>query len=153
MGSIFTKLFAVQCSTSRGNFDGRLGRRWKNDRSLQTQTRRNSYYHSHHMIQRTVWDVGGKIKSDLCGNTITKIRTIYIVDSNNRGRTALELQKVLREDELRDGGFQQSGGVHFPDVEEVDKRRIPLKWRHFQVLSISCWWSFPWRFVLSQTQP
>jgi len=54
-----------------------------------------------------VWDVGGQDKiRPLWRHYYQNTQgVIYVVDSNDRGRideAALELQKVLREDELRD---------------------------------------------------
>jgi len=58
-------------------------------------------------INFTVWDVGGQDKiRPLWRHYYQNTHgVIYVVDSNDRGRVdeaALELQKVLREDELRD---------------------------------------------------
>jgi len=58
-------------------------------------------------INFTVWDVGGQDKiRPLWRHYYSNTQgVIYVVDSNDRARVeeaALELQKVLREDELRD---------------------------------------------------
>ncbi|KAF9938662.1 Arf GTPase arf1 [Modicella reniformis] len=52
-------------------------------------------------ISFTVWDVGGRIRSVLCG----AIGIIFVVDSNDRDRISEareELQRMLNEDELRE---------------------------------------------------
>jgi ADP-ribosylation factor protein 1 len=61
-------------------------------------------------INFTVWDVGGQDKiRPLWRHYYQNTHgVIYVVDSNDRGRieeAALELQKVLREDELRDAAL------------------------------------------------